>query len=236
MGREPAFLVTCEHADNVVPTAYEACFQNDRQVLKTHQAFDLGALELAKELAHCLDAILIQATVTRLIVDLNRSLSNPRVFSPYTRHLNSDERSVILGTYYRPYRHEVEEIIRQSTRSAVLTIHISVHSFTPQLNGVFRNADIGLLYDPQREAEKQLCLALQFELGRDRPDLTIRRNYPYRGTDDGLTRYLRCRFAADQYLGIELEVNQKWPLGDVRGWRGVRSDLIASLARCVPST
>ena len=61
MDREPVFLVTCEHADNVVPTAYEACFQNDRQVLKTHQAFDLGALELAKELAHCLDAILIQS-------------------------------------------------------------------------------------------------------------------------------------------------------------------------------
>ena len=118
----------------------------------------------------------------------------------------------------------LEETIRQSARSAVRTIHISVHSFTPQLNHVLRNADIGLLYDPRREAEKQLCLALQFELGRDRPDLTIRRNYPYRGTDDGLTRYLRCRFAADQYLGIELEVNQKWPLGDVRGWRGVRSD------------
>jgi hypothetical protein len=36
----------------------------------------------------------------------------------------------------------------------------------------------------------------------------VRRNYPYRGTADGFTTYLRRQFSARKYLGIELEVNQ----------------------------
>ena len=44
----------------------------------------------------------------------------------------------------------------------------------------------------------------------------MRRNYPYRGTSDGLTRYLRKRYADRDYCGIELEVNQKH-VGNGRG-------------------
>ena len=33
-------------------------------------------------------------------------------------------------------------------------------------------------------------------------------NFPYLGTDDGFTTYLRTKFADADYAGIELEVNQ----------------------------
>ena len=36
----------------------------------------------------------------------------------------------------------------------------------------------------------------------------MRRNYPYRGSSDGLTTTLRGLFADPDYLGIEIEVNQ----------------------------
>jgi len=47
-------------------------------------------------------------------------------------------------------------------RPAVLTrgdrvIHVAVHSFTPTLRGVRRNADVGLLYDPARPGELALA-------------------------------------------------------------------------------
>lgn len=35
-------------------------------------------------------------------------------------------------------------------------------------------------------------------------------NVPYNGADDGFTTYLREQFPADKYLGIEIEVNQKY--------------------------
>jgi hypothetical protein len=34
-------------------------------------------------------------------------------------------------------------------------------------------------------------------------------NYPYQGTSDGFTTHLRKKFPDSQYVGIELEVNQK---------------------------
>lgn len=228
-----ALLVTCEHGGNVVPPPYEFCFRDDRRVLDTHRAYDRGALELARQLADYLGTVLIESTVTRLLVDLNRSLTNPRIFSPYTGSLDGAERKPILEQYYHPYRCQVERTIEANTRVAACTVHISVHSFTPCLNGIERNADVGLLYDPTREAEKRLCRVWQQELGKRRPDVRIRRNYPYRGTDDGLTRYLRRRFDVDRYLGIELEINQSWPATVVSRWRGLRRDIIESLSQCL---
>ena len=41
------------------------------------------------------------------------------------------------------------------------------------------------------------------------PELKIRFNYPYLGKADGFTTYLRKIFP-ENYIGIELEVNQKF--------------------------
>ena len=58
----------------------------------------------------------------------------------------------------------------------------------------------------------------------------MRRNYPYKGYADGLTTYLRTRYPDPRYRGVELEVNQKHPLGDPARWRALRKQLVASLA------
>jgi hypothetical protein len=58
------------------------------------------------------------------------------------------------------------------------------------------------------------------------PELTLRLNYPYRGTADGFTVYLRHRFPSAAYLGIEIEVNQT----HVRsGWKRLRQLLRTTL-------
>ena len=50
------------------------------------------------------------------------------------------------------------------------------------------------------------------------PELRVRRNYPYAGKGDGLTSYLRRRFAQSDYVGIELEINQGIVLTAGRRW------------------
>jgi hypothetical protein len=60
------------------------------------------------------------------------------------------------------------------------------------------------------------------------PELVLRRNYPYRGTSDGLVTYLRRRHGDRAYAGVELEVNQKHVGG--RGWRALVSMLATTLA------
>jgi predicted N-formylglutamate amidohydrolase len=93
-----------------------------------------------------------------------------------------------------------------------------VHTFTPVLHGKVRGADIGFLYDPSRNAETSFCILWQNVLRKLDQKLQMRRNYPYRGTSDGFTSYLRKRFPEDSYLGIELEVNQKYLSEDLRTW------------------
>jgi predicted N-formylglutamate amidohydrolase len=106
-------------------------------------------------------------------------------------------------------------------------VHVAVHSFTPVLNGAARRVDIGLLYDPARQGETSLCRRWRAAL-RDASGekLTVRRNHPYRGVSDGLTRHLRTRFPAARYTGIELEINQKLLLRDA----AARARLAALLA------
>jgi hypothetical protein len=76
------------------------------------------------------------------------------------------------------------------------------------LDGIVRNADIGLLYDPRRRGEREWCHAWSRALRAADPALRVRSNYPYRGISDGLTTSLRREFSGSSYMGIELEVNQ----------------------------
>ena len=70
-------------------------------------------------------------------------------------------------------------------------------------------------------------------LAARRPDLAIRKNYPYLGKSDGFTTSLRKKWDATVYLGIELEVNQRWPLGDRGAWRGLEREVAESLLSSV---
>jgi predicted N-formylglutamate amidohydrolase len=103
-----------------------------------------------------------------------------------------------------------------------------MHSFTPVLKGEVRRADVAFLYDPASQVERDLCDGWSSRLKLARPDLRVRRNYPYRGTDDGFTTALRAEFGERKYAGIELEVNQRFPLDSPKEWRVLQQDLLAT--------
>lgn len=218
MSTDVPIVVTCEHARNRVPRGYKALFRNRRGLLQTHRGFDPGARELAQRFARAVGAASFFGEYTRLLVELNRSSHNPRVFSPITRQLSRDEKRIILEQYYFPYRRAVEERILETLRVRGDVIHLSVHTFAPILRGDVRRADVGLLYDARRKHESQFCRRWQQALRANDSALHVRRNYPYRGSSDGMTASLRHTFKTPQYLGIELEVNQKFPLGERPRW------------------
>lgn len=208
-GRGVELLLTCEHGGNRVPREYRGLFRGREGLLRTHRGYDAGALAVAERLADGLRAPLHAATVSRLVVDLNRSPGHPRLFSEATRGLDERERSRLLRLYYLPYRRAVEAAARARTARGCRVVHISLHSFTPVLRGEVRRADIGLLYDPGRAREVRFCASLSARLAELLPRLRIRRNYPYRGVSDGLVAFLRRRFDPSAYAGVELEINQR---------------------------
>ena len=201
-------LITCEHAANLVPFSIRHLFAGQEQALASHQAYDPWALTLATGLARCFHAPLYYSTVSRLVVDCNRSPSHCRLFSPLTRSLTEPERHKLLAHFYFPYHAAVRRCVALAAAGGTQVIHVAVHTFTPQLHGRPRNADIGLLYDPARSEERTFCrIWRETLLGLD-TSLRVRRNYPYQGRADGLTSMLRRIYRQVEYLGLELEVSQ----------------------------
>jgi predicted N-formylglutamate amidohydrolase len=233
MAETRRFVITCEHGGNRIPPAYRKFFLGREGLLQTHRGYDAGALAMARELAAALAAPLFVSTTSRLLIDLNRSIGHPRLYSEATRDAPAAVRREILHRYYLPHRSRAEGEIAAAVGRGLRVIHIASHSFTPELDGEVRNADIGLLYDPARRGEADLCRRWQSAIAAQAPDLRVRRNYPYAGTSDGLTAYLRRRFPADAYAGIELEINQKHVVRSGRHWRNVRDAVTRALRQAV---
>lgn len=224
-------IVTCEHGGNAVSARHASLFVDHQDLLASHRGWDPGALELAERLAVRLGAPLYAARTTRLLVDLNRSPDAPDLFSEISRALPAGELARVLAACYFPYRLAVEAAVAAALadeRSTVL--HLSAHTFTPALDPPARDFDLGILFDPDRPGEAAFARRLRAALADRAPRLSVRDNQPYLGTADGLTTHLRGRFPAERYLGIELEVNQRLPLGYARRWRAAADHLVSAVA------
>lgn len=229
-----AVLVTCEHGGNRIPADLAPRFRGMGRTLRSHRGYDPGALIMARALAAALDAPLVASTVSRLVIDLNRSLHHPRVWSQATRALPRERRERIVQRHYAPYRRQVEDAVAARVREGRMVVHLSSHSFTPVLDGKRRLADVGLLYDPRRAGEAALCGAVKAALRERVPSLRVRRNYPYAGNADGLTTFLRKRYRAAEYAGVEIELNQAIVGAAPRRWTWLRDALVAAVEAALP--
>jgi hypothetical protein len=86
-----------------------------------------------------------------------------------------------------------------------------------------------MLYDPRRPGEVALATAWIDALRAADPSLRLRRNYPYRGASDGVCQSMRRLHPPDRYVGIELEVNQRYVEAGGPAWERIRADLVATL-------
>lgn len=229
-------MLTCEHASNKLPAAFKKAVP--AEVLKTHRAYDIGAVQVFRKLVKfAKPEFYCEGKFSRLFVDLNRTITNKSAFSDYLR--NNENAKAEATAYWIEYHAAIEKFVQQNigpsartSRSSVFhsgsflrirknkvgelaeppqaeIIHLGIHSFTPELNGKVRNADIGILYDPARPQEHAYANIIKAEIKRLYPAMKVRFNYPYKGTSDGLTTTLRKKFG-QRYVGIEIEINQKF--------------------------
>lgn len=201
-------LLTCEHGGNLIPKEYESLFRDGETNLNSHRGYDPGALNLFHRLKNLADYSYF-STTSRLLVELNRSPGHPQLFSNFTKLLSRTEKKWLMQEHYFPYREEIEQQISREIAGGEKLLHISVHTFTPVLEGKVRSTDVGLLFDPAKSLEKDFARIWKFNLSKCDPTLRVRFNYPYMGRADGFTTYLRKKFPIN-YMGIELEVNQSF--------------------------
>lgn len=223
-------IVTCEHAGNVVPEKHASLFAGHEALLRSHRGWDPGALELGREMATAIGAPLFFDETTRLLVDLNRSVGTPELHVGPSKGLPSAVRRDILETHYHPHRRRVAAAIASAVQDTPdRVVHIASHSFTPELDGHVRTADIGLLYDPRRPGETALATAWIDALRAADTPYRLRRNYPYLGASDGVCQSMRRLHPPDRYVGIELEVNQRYVEAGGPPWETIRGDLVETL-------
>jgi len=206
--RPDLLLLTCEHGGREVPAAYEHLFRGADAVLNTHRGYDIGALGVALRIASRLSNPIVFSTTTRLLIELNRSVGQPSLFSEFSRPLSEPERDQLVQTFYLPYRDSVTRIVSSAIATGHRVVHAGIHSFTDVFEDRPRELEIALLFDEDRPAEQAFCEHWQQAMQQRSTEYRYRFNEPYRGSDDGLTTALRAQFPADQYLGLEVEVRQ----------------------------
>ncbi|HEY8384089.1 MAG TPA: N-formylglutamate amidohydrolase [Microvirga sp.] len=228
-GRSPVLLI-CEHASNRLPERY-GTLGLDAAALQSHIAWDPGALGVAQGLARLLDAPLIHATVSRLVLDLNREPSaedsittlSERTAVPGNEGLGPDERARRVRDVYDAFHKAVDAFVATRPPAMPLKAVISVHSFTPVYRDVARPWHVGLIH----EADRRMALSVEAGLKAD-PALVVGMNEPYSPADrvfHTLDRHAVRRGLAP--LMIEIRNDLIRSPQDQESWAGRLAPLIA---------
>jgi predicted N-formylglutamate amidohydrolase len=179
------FVVVCDHASNRIPEEYKSLGLTE-DVLKTHIAWDPGALAVARLLSSRLDAPLLWPDVSRLVIDCNRApdVSSLIVVEGEGRKIEANravsevERSRRLDRIHRPYHAAIDSCLTRRAAAGLATGLIAVHSFTPVYFGKARPWQVGIVFDEDRRMADRLIRGLRTD-----PALTVGINEPYSPAD-----------------------------------------------------
>ena len=229
-------LITCEVGGDAVPTqlvspklrssinmeAPEGKRKLHAGRLPPRLGYDEAARHVVNRMCSNIQATLVSNKYSMDLVDVSRSMRHQQLFPLKTRKWSKTDKQTLLDTIYHPYRTEVRDTIQQMLRRSDQVVHLSLRTFPlrsigkkrspgkKRSAGKVRRADMGLLYDPACVDELELCVDWIDEMWDEVPMLRVRRNYPRRGTVDSITKAMRTEFTGQNYLGIELLLNQAW--------------------------
>lgn len=200
-------ILVCEHASNYIPAAY-ARLGLEPADLKRHIAWDIGALVLAQHLSVRLDAALVYATHSRLLLDLNRDPSasdsivevSEETIIPGNCGLSAEQRLHRRQWLYDPFHRELDRILDRRVRTDKPTALLSVHSFTPHYLRNERPWHAGVVSGLDRRLADPMLARLRQESG-----LHIGDNQPYAATD-GVFHTLQRHAEARGLPSVLLEV------------------------------
>lgn len=181
--RDSRWLVTCDHAANTVPPQINggSLGLSDTDMSR-HIAWDPGAAGVSLALAEALDAPVILSNFSRLVIDPNRGEDDPTLLMrlydgtiiPGNRHAGWEERERRLDLCYRPYHAALGELVARRPD----TVLVSIHSFTPQLNGrPPRPWQVGILHS---HLDGRLARPV-LDLLKHQDDICTGENEPYGG-------------------------------------------------------
>lgn len=151
---EKPVLLVCDHASRRFPAALGS-MGLDPVARRCHLAWDIGAGALTRQIANELGVTAVLCEYSRLVVDCNRELMDPGAFLefgdgiviPGNRNLNKSGKQARATEIYWPYHNAITAQVDRLQSLGVTPIFLSIHSFTPVLNGETRRWQMGILWD-----------------------------------------------------------------------------------------
>ena len=151
---EAPVLLVCDHASCRFPAAL-GDLGLDPFARRCHLAIDIGAGALTESLANSLGFTAVLAQYSRLVIDCNRNLLDASVFLEYgdgivvpgNRKLSGQHKTLRADSIYWPYHAAIDAQIGRLSALGPKPALVSIHSFTPVLNGESRPWQIGVLWD-----------------------------------------------------------------------------------------
>mgnify|MGYP001595014056 CR=1 FL=1 len=202
-------LLVCDHASNRFPRSL-GTMGLDYLNRVSHIALDIGANAVAETLADNLGATAVLCQYSRLIVDCNRELIDDSAFLecsagvdvPGNNNLQESEKEIRASEIYWPYHNAIKDQIVRLKRLGIDPVVISIHSFTPVINGNDREWEIGVLWD------KDPVTAEIFLTRLAKAGYLVGDNEPYSGKDpEDFTIDYHAESIGLPHVGIEISQN-----------------------------
>ncbi|HSN82545.1 MAG TPA: N-formylglutamate amidohydrolase [Polyangiales bacterium] len=157
-------VFTCEHASAELPEPW-TWPEEDRWLVETHWASDIGAAAFTRRVARLMNAPAILSRFSRLLIDPNRPLDADTLFRTNadgkTVHLNrallDADRQRRIDEFYQPYHAAVRAMVERSRADTVF----SIHTFTDNYEGDARVLELGVLFDDDEEPAYELIRHLE---------------------------------------------------------------------------
>ena len=177
-------LLICDHASNFIPRAL-ANLGLDETHLWRHIAYDIGAAEVTRQLSRRLGFTAMLCGFSRLVIDPNREPGTPSsvpdcadgVEVPGNRGLSDAQSRRRVETFFEPYHQAIEDRLSLMKARGPAPAVVSLHSFTPVMDGFERPWQVAALWD--RDAR----LPLPFMETLRALGFTVGDNEPYSGRD-----------------------------------------------------
>jgi len=207
--RSAGLVLVADHAFNDLPDEYGDLGLPPAE-FQRHIAYDIGVEMVMRRLAELTRAPGVMARYSRLLIDPNRGPDDPTLIRqlydgtvvPANYPMSPQERQKRIEAFYEPYHDAVAALIASvASASGKAPLVISVHSFTPFMQGHERPWHVGILWDQDPRAARHLLDALSAE-----PGLVVGDNEPYDGALRGDTMYRHC--TANGFAHALIEIRQ----------------------------
>ena len=178
-------VLIADHAGHAIPRRLGSLGLGAAELAR-HIAWDIGIADVTRRLAKRMDAPAVLGGYSRLVIDCNRRIDDPTSIAqesdgvpvPGNRDLTASDRAERAVALFDPYHQAVDRVIEGRRRAGLVPAIISMHSFTPVMNGFERPWQIGILWNRDPRLPVPLLKRLAAE-----PDLCVGDNEPYTGRD-----------------------------------------------------